>query len=52
MEKNITWAPETLPYTPITPEEARANVKPGSLAEAFLLGSFEDVYHFPVRSSV
>ena len=24
MEKNITWAPETLPYTPITPEEARA----------------------------
>ena len=29
--------------------EARANIKPGSLAEAFLKGSFDGVYHFPGR---
>ena len=30
-------------------EEARANIKPGSLAEAFLKGSFDGVYAFPAR---
>lgn len=30
-------------------EEARANIKPGSLAEAFLKGSFDGVYVFPAR---
>ena len=30
-------------------EEARANIKPGSLAEAFLNGSFDGVYAFPAR---
>ena len=33
-------------------EEARAHIKPGSLAEAFLKGSFDGVYTFPGRSSV
>lgn len=30
-------------------DEARANIKPGSLAEAFLKGSFDGVYAFPER---
>ena len=30
-------------------DEARANIKPGSLAEAFLKGSFDGVYLFPER---
>ncbi len=30
-------------------EEARANIKPGSLAQAFLNGSFDGVYAFPAR---
>ena len=29
--------------------EARTNIKPGSLAEAFLKGSFDGVYAFPER---
>ena len=33
-------------------EDAKANIKPGSLAEAFLKGSFDGVYQFPGRSSV
>ncbi len=32
--------------------EARANIKPGSLAQAFLNGSFDGVYLFPGRSPV
>lgn len=32
--------------------EAREHIKPGSLAEAFLKGSFDGVYVFPKRSSV
>ena len=32
--------------------EARQHIKPGSLAEAFLKGSFDGVYTFPGRSSV
>ena len=32
--------------------EARSHIKPGSLAEAFLKGSFDGVYTFPGRSSV
>jgi NAD+ diphosphatase len=32
--------------------EARSHIKPGSLAEAFLKGSFDGVYQFPGRSSV
>ena len=30
-------------------DEARAHIKPGSLAEAFLKGSFDGCYHFPGR---
>ena len=30
-------------------DEARASIKPGSLAEAFLKGSFDGVYAFPGR---
>ena len=30
-------------------DEARAHIKPGSLAEAFLKGSFDGRYHFPGR---
>ena len=33
-------------------EEAKANIKPGSLAEAFLRGSFDGNYVFPERSRV
>ena len=33
-------------------EEARAHIKPGSLAEAFLKGSFDGLYTCPGRSSV
>ena len=33
-------------------EEAKANIKPGSLAEAFLRGSFDGRYLFPERSRV
>ncbi len=29
--------------------EARANIRPGSLAEAFLKGSFDGTYTFPER---
>ena len=32
--------------------EARSHIKSGSLAEAFLKGSFDGVYQFPGRSSV
>ncbi len=32
-----------------TVEEARENIKPGSLAEAFLKGSFDGFYSFPGR---
>ena len=31
-------------------EEAKAHIKPGSLAEAFLRGSFDGNYVFPERS--
>ena len=30
-------------------QEARENIKPGSLAEAFLLGWLDGEYHFPVQ---
>ena len=30
-------------------QEARENIKPDSLAEAFLLGWLDDEYHFPVQ---
>ncbi|MBR5095378.1 MAG: NUDIX domain-containing protein [Oscillospiraceae bacterium] len=33
-------------------DEARAHIKPGSLAEAFLNGSFDGVYRFPERCPV
>ncbi len=33
-------------------QEARERIKPGSLAQAFLNGSFDGVYHFPGRSGV
>jgi NAD+ diphosphatase len=33
-------------------EEAKARIKPGSLAQAFLRGSFDGVYRFPERSGV
>ena len=33
-------------------EEAMANIKPGSLAEAFLRGSLDGLYVFPWRSTV
>ena len=32
--------------------EARERIKPGSLAEAFLKGSFDGIYRFPGRSTV